>query len=120
MEITSEIDEINKMLDEYEGDQARIWLFDISHVKMAIKIYSKQREELLYLVVAGCKYIKGFFCLNNPKFSIVQYFDNEISEMVFKIIDKNSDFELSATSGVAIAKGLESDFGDSFESFLKG
>lgn len=118
MKITSEIDKINKMLQN-SGEYAKIWLFDTSHVKMAIKIYSKQSEELFYLVAAGCKHIKGSFYLHNPKFSIIQYFDDESLETVFKIIDDNSDFELKATAGVALAKGVDSEFGDSFEDFLK-
>jgi hypothetical protein len=119
MKITSEIDNINKMLNDYNGDQAKVWLFDISHAKMAIRIYSQQKNKLLYLVVAGCKYMKGPFSLFYPKLSVNQYFDNTVSEMVFKIVDRNSDFELSATSGIALAEGLESEFGDSFEDFLK-
>jgi len=119
MEITSEIITINKILNEYKSDKARIWIFDISHVKIGIKIYSNKAEEQLYLVAAGCIYIKGFFSLYNPKLSVAQHFDNEISGIVFKINDRNSDFELIATSGVALAKGLETEFGDSFEGFIQ-
>ncbi|MCX8525688.1 hypothetical protein OF897_17370 [Chryseobacterium formosus] len=119
MEITSEIITINKILNEYKSDQARIWMFDITHVKIAIKIYSKQSEEILYFVAAGCKHIKGFFSLCNPKLSVTQSFDNENSEILFKITDENSDFELTSTSGIALAKGLDIEFGDSFDDFIQ-
>lgn len=119
MYVLTEISEINEILNEYEGNQARLWMFDISHMKFALKIYSDEKEDVIYLVMSGCKYIKGSFYLYNPKFLITQSFDVGIDETIYKIIDKNSDFELISTTGVALAKGLELEFGDSFENFLK-
>ncbi|MDO3426017.1 hypothetical protein QWT87_14040 [Chryseobacterium sp. APV1] len=119
MNISTKIDEINNILNDYTGDQARIWLFDITHTKLAIKINSKQKQDIIYLVMSGCKYLKGAFSLNNPKFFVSQYYDHKALETISKIIDENSDFELSSTTGIALAKGLESEFGDSFEGFLK-
>ncbi|WP_294211275.1 hypothetical protein [uncultured Chryseobacterium sp.] len=119
MKLASEINKINEILSEYDSNKAKIWLFDISHIKIAIKIFSAEDENIIYLVAAGCKYIKGFFSLQNPKFSIIQYFSEENLETEFKIIDVNSDFELIATVGVALAKGIETEFGDSFENFLR-
>lgn len=118
MNIITDIIEINNFLNEYNGNQANLWLFDISHVKLAIKIYSTEKEDIIYLVMAGCKYIKGSFSLYNPSFFVTQYVDNENSEILFKIVDENSDFELTATSGIALAQGLDSEFGISFDDFL--
>lgn len=119
MNILTEVKEINEILNEYRGNQARVWMFDITHVKLAIKIYSNQKGDVIYLIMSGCKYIKGLFSLCNPDLYIAQYSDDEISQTVLKLIDKNSDFELSSTSGIALAKGMESEFGDSFENFLQ-
>ncbi|MCE3076306.1 hypothetical protein [Chryseobacterium gwangjuense] len=119
MKISSKIQEINEILVDYEGDEARIWLFDISHTKLGLKIYSNKKEEVIYLVISGCKHIKGSFSVNNPKFIVTESFDSEITETVFKILDKSSDFELVANSGIALAKGLDEEFGNSFEDFLK-
>lgn len=119
MNISTEINEINKVLIEYNGNQARIWLFDISHTKLAIKIYSNQKKNIVYLIMSSCKYIKGSFSLENPKFLVSQDFDKDTLQTIFKVMDQNSDFELISTAGVGLAKGLESEFGDSFEGFLK-
>lgn len=119
MEITSDIDRINQILNEYQGDQARIWFFDITHIKLAIRIYTERKDDLLYLVVSGCKYIKGAFSMNSPELFVTKYFDDNISEILFKIVDNKSNFELISTAGIALAKGLESEFGDSFENLLK-
>ncbi|MFC7346920.1 hypothetical protein ACFQO9_09355 [Chryseobacterium zhengzhouense] len=40
-------------------------------------------------------------------------------EHVYRLLDLNADFKLEGLSGIALAKGLESEFGDSFEDFLK-
>lgn len=119
MEITADINRINQILNEYQGDEARIWFFDITHVKLAIRIYSERKEDLLYLVASGCKYIKGSFSMNNPELFVTKYFDDNVSETIFKIVDNKSNFELISTAGIALAKGLESEFGDSFENLLK-
>lgn len=118
MEIVTDINRINQILTEYQGDKAKIWMFDISHIRLAIKIYSKRKDDVLFLVMMGCKYIKGNFKLDNPKLSVKKDFDTETSEVIFKIIDEVRDFELISTGGVALAKGIEAEFGDSFERFL--
>jgi len=118
MNITTSISEINKILIDYRGEQAKIWMFDISHTKLAIKVYSKENQEIIYLIILGCKYLKGFFSLNNPKFYVIQYYNIKTSETILKLMDENSDFELNSTAGIALAKGLEQEFGDSFENFL--
>jgi hypothetical protein len=118
MEIITEVKKINEIINDYKGTKANIWLFDISHIKLAMKIYSNEKEETLYLVLAGCKYIKGSFSLNNPDLFVSENFDDKTSEVIFKVTDNNSDFELTSSSGVALAKGIESEFGNSFENFL--
>ena len=118
MEITTDINRVNQILTEYQGDKAKVWLFDISHIRLAIKIYSKRKDEVLFLLIIGCKYIKRTFMLDNPKLSVKKDFDTEASEVIFKIIDDIRDFELISTGGVALDKGIELEFGDSFEGFL--
>lgn len=119
MNISTEVNEINKILNDNKNNQARIWLFDISHTKLAIKIFSNENEDIIYLVMSGCKYIRGEFSLKNPKFLISKYFDNESLETKIEVVDENSDFKLISTAGIALAIGLEKEFGSSFENFLK-
>ncbi|KFF07964.1 hypothetical protein [Chryseobacterium luteum] len=85
---------------------------------MAIKISIKENNKIAYLILANCHYIKGSFSIDNPTFSVSQYF-NEISlENMYRIIDENNNFEL-ISGGIALAQGMESEFGENFENFLK-
>jgi len=118
MNISTEISKINKILVDYKGEQAKIWLFDISHTKLAIKIFSNDKEDIIYLIMSGCKYIRGRFSLKNPKFIVNKNFDDGTLETKIELVDENSDFKLISTAGIALAKGLEQEFGTSFENFI--
>jgi hypothetical protein len=119
MKITTNIDEINKILNEYNHEKARIWLFDIAHVRLAMKIYSNRNDEVMYLVLINCEYMGGPFSFNNPELCVNQFFDHNTSVTKFKVMDKKTDFKLISTGGITLAIGQEFEFGDSFEGFLK-
>lgn len=61
MEIVTDLDTINEILRKADYDQAGIWLFDIPHRKLAIKLYSNENEDVIYLVMGSCLYVKGNF-----------------------------------------------------------
>ncbi|OCA73418.1 hypothetical protein [Chryseobacterium arthrosphaerae] len=119
MEIVTDLDTINEILRKADYDQAGIWLFDITHRKLAIKLYSNENEDVIYLVMGSCLYIKGNFSWKNPDLLVSMVFNIEHSENEYKIRDHKADFELIGNSRIALAKGLETEFGDSFEGFLK-
>ena len=118
MEITTDIQGINKVLKEFKGEKAQLWLYDITHKKIAIRISINNQDSVVYLIIANCKYIQGVFSWDNPNLSIEQYSDEKKLENVYKLIDYDNDFKLEGTAGVSLAKGLESEFGISFDNFL--
>lgn len=118
MKITTNLDEINKILNEYNHEKARIWLFDITHVKLAMKIYSNRNDEVIYLVMINCEYIRGPFSFNNPELYVNQFFDYSTLGTKFKVIDKKADFKMISMGGITLALGHELEFGSSFENFL--
>lgn len=119
MKITHDLEEINEILNTYNGDTARIWLFDITHTRLAIKIMSGKSEEVIYLVMVNCEYMKGPFRVSSPKLFVSRGINKETLEGTFIVEDGNTDFQLIGNGGVVLAKGKESEFGDSFENFLK-
>ena len=119
MEIVTDLNQINGILKGFEGNKAQFWLYDITHKKIAIRITVNNRDNVIYLVMSSCQYIRGIFSWNNPNFHIDKYYDEKKMENIYRLKDVNVDFQLEGTSGVVLAKGLESEFGDSFESFLK-
>ncbi len=74
---------------------------------------------VIYLVMGSCLYIKGNFSWKNPDLLMSMAFNIEHSENEYKIRDHKAGFELTGNSGIVLAKGLETEFGDSFEDFLK-
>lgn len=118
MKITTNLDEINKILNEYKHEKARIWLFDITHVRLAMKIYSNKNDEVIYLVMINCEYMRGPFSFNNPELFVNQIFDDTTSGTKFKVMDKKADFKLISTGGITLTIGQEFEFGSSFENFL--
>ncbi|WP_185289627.1 hypothetical protein [Chryseobacterium lactis] len=119
MEIITDLEHINEILREAHYDTARIWLFDITHVKLAVKLYSYKNENVMYLILPGCQYMKGPFTLKFPQLSVKRHINKETSEVTFTVVEANADFQLVSTGGIILAMGEELEFGDSFEGFLK-
>lgn len=118
MKITTNLDEINKILNTYNHEKARIWLFDITHVRLAIKIYSNKNDDVIYLIMIKCEYIRGPFSFNNPELYVNQIFNDTTSNTKFKVIDKKAGFEMISMGGITLAAGQDPEFGSSFENFL--
>jgi hypothetical protein len=119
MEIVTDLNKINEILSNFKGNKAQLWLFDITHKRMAIRISINNKDEVIYLVMASCKYIRGIFSWNNPNFHVDKYYNDEKMENIYRLIDKDIDFQLESSAGIALAKGFEDEFGNSFENFLK-
>lgn len=119
MEIVIDLNKINQILKDFKGSKAEFWLFDISHKKIAIRISINSKEDVIYLVIAGCQYIRGAFSWDNPNIYVDKYHDEKKMENIYRLLDLNADFKLEGIAGAALAKGLESEFGHSFEDLLK-
>ena len=118
MRIITDLTEANNLLKSLTDFNAQIWMFHISHKKIAIRFSTKKVEELVvYLVVVSCDYMTGPFSWNKANIFISKKLD-ENSELRYKIVDKDSKFELISSGGFSIAQGLESEFGKSFDDFL--
>ncbi|WP_165602269.1 hypothetical protein [Chryseobacterium artocarpi] len=67
--------------------------------------------------MVNCEYIKGYFYVDNPMFSVNQYLNNISLENMYKIKDENNNFEL-ISGGIVLVKGKQSEFGENLENFL--
>jgi hypothetical protein len=119
MEIVTDLNKINEILTSFKGDKAQFWLYDITHKRIAIRISINNKDEVVYLIMASCEYIRGIFSWDNPNFYVDKYYDDVKMENIYRLIDKDIDFQLESSAGVVLAKGLEDEFGNSFEHFLK-
>lgn len=118
MKIVTDLIESNNLLKQYSEATAQVWMFHISHKKLAIKLSSKNTKDVVYIVVIACEHIVGSFAWNNAKLSIFKEKDKITSDNIYKIIDQESGFELISSGGFSAAKGIESEFGNSFDNFF--
>lgn len=119
MKIVTDIKEANDLLQSYIGAILQIAFYSNSLKRIAIKICLPNIEEVIYFVGVGCESISGRFCLSNVNLSIIKGVDEETKESIVTISDKVLGFELSTSGGFSLAQGLESDFGTSFDNFIK-
>ncbi|ALR31182.1 hypothetical protein ATE47_11915 [Chryseobacterium sp. IHB B 17019] len=119
MEIVTDLSQINRILNKLNGSKAQLWLYDITHKRLAIRISINMSDEVAYIVMASCEYIRGNFSWNNPNFSVNKYYNGKRMENIYSLIDNDTDFLLEGSSGIVLAKGVESEFGDSFENFFQ-
>jgi hypothetical protein len=114
MKILKEINAANSLLKHYQGASFQIYLFDTSLWRLAIQLRIPQQPEVLYVVGVGCQHITGNFYYHNAYLEIIQL--PETAQTI--IADKQAGFTLVTTGGLALAQGLDSEFGDSFDNFL--
>lgn len=119
MEILSEIGINNKLLNKYKGGKLKIALYDESLKRMALRLESNNYEEVIYIIGIGCERIVGNFECSNVQCNIKISTINLNGENLYEFCDKLSDFKILASSGFTLAKGLNSEFGSNFESFLR-
>ena len=105
------------LLAQWGGAEAKIWMFHVTHNRMALTLYRKDQSEAVYIVGVACKHISGPFSWNQANVSIVTETPNQWGEVHRRIIDKKAGFELLC-SDVVIVLGVPSVPGDLFDNFL--
>jgi hypothetical protein len=117
MKTISDLKESNFLLKEYNGSYTQVWGFNISLKRLLLKLTKSSESEVLYIIVVGCEHITGPFSWKNSKVSLSKEIDQETSNTITKVIDKEAGFELVSDGGFALVQGSELDFGKSFENF---
>ncbi|MEL7003983.1 MAG: hypothetical protein AAFN93_14775 [Bacteroidota bacterium] len=116
MKTYTNLSESNELLSNYIGATAQIYVFSITHKRLAIRLKLPKKDEVLYLVAVGCKRINGDFYWKDANLSIVELISD--GEDTTKIIDNSGDFELISLGGFSILQGREEEFGTSFDNFI--
>ena len=117
MKIITDINDANKLLQSFKGATLQVCLYSMSLKRIALRLaYPKSIEEVVYIVGIGCESIKGRFRFIITNLSIAVEGDAEI---ITRITDESEGFELITSGGFSLAQGSESEFGTTFENFLK-
>ena len=118
MKLVTDIKEANNLLQSYVGATLQIAFYRESLRRMAIRIMRRNVDEIIYLVGVGCQSISGRFSFSNVNLSITLDVDKVTNENLTVISDEASEFKLITSGGFALAQGVESDFGRSFDNFF--
>jgi hypothetical protein len=118
MEMTTHTSTANDMLRTYVGASLNVAFYTESLRKIALRIYFGGFNEVLYLIGVGCQSINGQFYVPNVNLSIVKIDDNT-EDSVTIISDCLSGFTVTTNGGFTLVKGNQSEFGSSFENFLR-
>lgn len=109
--------DFNKELESYCDADAQIWLYNVTHKRLAIRLSKPDKLDVLYIIAIACEYIAAPFSWKNANLSI-NCGANEFGEKTFTLIDKVVGLELICTGGVSLAKGVATELDNSFETFL--
>jgi hypothetical protein len=117
MKTIIEPDQNHTMLEKWRGSRARIWIFDISLVRLVLRLERTGESEVLYILGASCKHIVGPFSWDNSSVSIES--GDESGKPFDAILDKEAGFEVRCR-GVALALGPAVEFDKTLDSFIDG
>lgn len=112
MKMIDNILEANKLLQNYKGARAKIFMFSPTFGRMAVKLIAKNVSKVVYIVGFNCEYIVGNFSFDQACFEIER--NGETTE----IIDKQAGFKLTTSGGFTVLEGKEEEFGTTFNDFI--
>lgn len=105
------------MLAQWHGTRAKIWLFHVTHNRMAIHLARKGEREGIYVIAVGCERLVGPFSWDQANMTVVTEPPNQWGEVRRRIVDRQAGFELLC-SDVVIAHAPVGVPEDPFDNFL--
>jgi hypothetical protein len=103
-------------LQSWQGAYAKVWMFHVSHNRLAIHLSKKNETHGLYIFAISCEYISGNLGWDNSSISLSIEYDS-FNEKQCKIIDERNHFEIRC-SDVILASGPCEVPSDPFDKFL--
>lgn len=106
----------DSILAQWSGSEAKVWIFHVTHNRMAIMLSRTGQQEAVYVVALGCERLSGPFSWKEANLSIVTEPPNQWEEVRRHILDKQAGFDLLC-SDVAVFCGPPAVPDDPFENF---
>jgi hypothetical protein len=101
--LESRLKEGNQLLASWRGARAKIWLFHVSHLNLAICLSRFKEREACYIAATGCLRIAGAFSWKSADISITrQVLGRNMSR--YTITDQSAGFEL-VCRGATVIRG---------------
>ena len=112
-------EEQDGVLAQWRGAWAKIWLFHVTHNRLAIHLTRKGEREGIYIIAVGCERVAGPFSWDKANMTLITEPPNQWGEVRRRIVDKEAGFEILC-SDVVIAHGPAAVPEDPFDKFLGG
>ncbi len=109
--IVAEQDRLSE-LERWRGAPAAVWIFQVTHKRLALRLWRPGEPTVLYLVGVACEHIAGPFAWESSDISIRSSTSNHE-----EIVDERAGFSLRCSS-VTLATGPATDPDKSFDHFL--
>lgn len=74
-------------LSQWRGAHAKIWLFHVTHNRMALALHRRDEAQSLYIVAVGCTRISGPFSWSNADVSVILEPTGRAGESRCRIVD---------------------------------
>jgi len=120
MNTITDINEANALLAQYNGAEAQVWRFHVTHKRLLLRLSLPSIEKVVYLVGVSCENINGPFSWKNAHIGIARKVDKKFSETITKITDAKAGFELITSGGFALAYSSDVEFETFFGDFSTG
>src|SRR5260221_14304888 len=92
MTAITDIQEANNLLERFEGAAVQVWMFHITHRRLAIKLSRKGNyEDIIYLAAVQCSHISGPFSWKMSDLKINSIIDNEYAVITTSITERKSN-----------------------------
>lgn len=121
MEIISDTNQINEILQQWSGAILQVRYYHVSLRRIAILLTRSgmMNEEVLYIAGMGCQQMHGFFNLEEVALSIIALPVKGDFDSFQCLVCSSGMFELRANS-FHVAKGHLSEFGDGLHNLFGG
>lgn len=94
MKPTPNLEERNQLLTSWRGARAKIWLFHVTHMRLALSLSRPREREVVYLTAIGCRRMAGPFSWDSADISIVREVSQPSKKPRYIVADRKAGFEL--------------------------
>ena len=111
-----QLKDYKKILNQYRGAYAQIWLFNVSLKRMILRLSFEDVAEVLFIISVSTEHIIGPTTWQKANIAIKKKKNKETTEVIYKVIDEKAGFELISESPITLvlstAKGVDTFFED--------
>ena len=94
----------NRLLASWRGARVKVWLFHVTHMRLAICLSRPKEREAIYITAIGCRKITGPFSWKSADISISRQISEHHTLPQYLVADNNVGFELLCDS-VTVVRG---------------